>query len=404
MRVAATGDLHLGLQRYGVSGADGVGSRIRDFEQTLGRFVVMARDENVALACLLGDVFNSRKEGPHERAAFAAAITALREAGIVVVVVSGNHDGRSTVGASDSDSMLWLDALQMENVHVFLDPTSTVVDTADGPVRVTAVPYPHRRSLDVEMADVAPSDRVLLAGGRLEKEIGFLASEVLEGQTEDTPRLFIGHLTVIDSIAGSETAMKMGWDVAVHRRTLAPFDLSLLGHIHKFQRLGDVPAWYTGSPEYIDFTEAGLEKGFVLADFERGERPEVRLIPSGARPMINLGALPNADGTLDIAGVIGQHAPDVWQHGPIVRVEIHAAARPDPAEVARLQQALMGRGASFVKTEIRLPERPVADRRASAPDPELDLMGATERWLGDHGVANIPAVMATARQIAAGAD
>lgn len=400
MRALGSADWHLGLSRYGRPGPDGVGTRVRDFEATLERFVETAIRNDVSLAVFAGDTFNTRRENPHERAAAVGAIGALSDAGITTAFIDGNHDGKLSVGSFESASLRWLAAARIPNVHVFLEPTTAVISTDDGDVLLTAYPYPHRQMLDEELADrgLDTTERVLMAGDRVEKQIAELARFPNQG---GLPHLFIGHLTVADSIAGSETTMKMGWDVAVHRKVLAPFDLSILGHIHRFQRLGTMKAWYTGSPEYIDFTEADMPKGWVLADFEHGGEPEVRLIPSEVRPMVNLGVLvTNGDWTANFA----EQKPIDWEAGPIVRVEIHTDQRPDPAEVAKLQRLLIAKGASFVKTVTRLPDTPArAVGTGTEVDPELDLMEATRRHLTDAGFPKVDAAMEAARVLVAAA-
>lgn len=401
MRVLGSADWHLGLSRYGRHGPDGVGSRVRDFEATLDRFAAAAVKHDAALVVFGGDTFTNRREGPHEREAVVRTLAYLSGVGLTTLIVDGNHDGKLSVGSPESASLRWLRAAQIPNVHVFLEPVMMDVDTDDGPLSVTAYPYPHRQMLDEELAHrgVEPTERVLLAGDRVEKQIAEMAAALEPA----LPRLFIGHLTVADSIAGSETTMKMGWDVAIHRNVLAPFDLAILGHIHKFQRLGLVKAWYTGSPEYIDFTEAELPKGFLLADFERGEEPEVRLIPSGARPMFNLGAIAGPDGSLDPDRLVSQK-PVPWDAGPIIRVEIHADRRLDPAAIATMQRQLIARGASFVKTVTRLPDAAEArEGSATEVDPELDLFEATRRHLTDAGFPKIDAAMEAARRLVAAA-
>jgi exonuclease SbcD len=382
LKILGSADWHLGLARYGQPGPDGVGSRVRDFEQTLQRFVQTARHEGVDMAVFAGDTFHTRHEGPHERAAVADALAALREDDITVVIVPGNHDGRATVGGADSDALRWLHALAMPGVHVFLEPAASVLVVRGTPVAIVAMPYPHRR---------------MLAGGAIERQIGELDASI-SWRAEWMPHIFVGHLTVADSVAGSETAMQMGWDVAIRRAVLDPFDLAILGHIHRFQRLGKVQAWYCGSPEYVDFTEAGLDKGFLLADIEANKKLSVRLVPSEPRPMFDLDVLMDnaTDGWAE--EIV---ATSVWRRGPIVRLRITSARRPAAERIAALERSVMERGASFVKTVITLPEIAPIDRRDAerGPDPELDLMAATRRHLTAAGFPRVDAAMDAARKL-----
>lgn len=408
MKLLATGDLHLGLTRYGRAGSDGVNSRIRDFEATLARFADKAIERDVDLTIIAGDTFHSRREGPHERAALVRAIERLRAHAIVTVIVDGNHDGRSVLGDPESASLQWLAGIDWDNVFVFLEPTSTFVETKAGPVGIVAYPYPHKRMLDAELAALEPTERALIAGERVERHIAELAADwdarlrvlstepprnTLASAIVAAPLIFVGHLTVANSIAGSETAMKLGWDVAIHRDTLKRFDLAVLGHIHRFQRVAD-KAFYVGSPEYIDFTEAGLEKAFLYADVEKGFTGAFG-VSTGVRPMVSLDAM-FFEGKVTIEAPVG-----IMDEGPILRVVIRADEHPGAALLAKVRRDLIAAGATVVKVELVLPETTIRERATGPLDETLDMYEATRRHLVAREFPLLEAAMVAARKLLA---
>lgn len=374
-------DLHLGLARYGTPAAP----RVADFIATWDRFVAAAIELRVAAVVIAGDTFNTRNESPEVRAEFVAGLVKLRAAGIVVLIIPGNHDGQTTIGDESSHSLRWLREAWIDGIHVFTRPMNAVVKTRAGHLVVTALPYPHKRAMDATLADIPPGDRVLEAGRRLE---GIITEYREQGHRElvDAPQLFIGHLTVGGSTAGSEATMRFDWDVAIRPEVLDGFDYAALGHIHRQQPIG-AKGWYAGSPEYIDFGEAGQAKGFLHVIVKQGVAPVVTSIPSGARPMLDYvlrEQVVTQDGQTGVTkwfwdgGPPGDAVP-----GSIVRLTLHPLTAAAGARVARKLQEHFA-AASFVKVDqVRPTEQRVTLVEVNA---DLDVLDATTRWLKAHDI------------------
>jgi exonuclease SbcD len=383
VRLLHTADLHLGLTRYGTSTGAG-NTRVLDFRATLDRLVNEAISHGAAVVVLAGDTFNSRRESPEDRAAFTRAIRRLTEAGITVIIVPGNHDGMTTVGDEGSHALRYLAELALPGVHVMTRPEIIDVQTGAGPLSLTALPYPHKRAFDEPLRHLDPDERVLEAGRRLERAIATLA-ESLSG---DAPRLFVGHLTVGGSTAGSEVSMKFTWDVAIRGDVLAPWDYGALGHIHRRQPIPGTNAHYAGSPEYIDFAEVNDPKGFLLVDVIRGRKPTVQHITSGARPM-QVVTLHDVEQAL--------RAEQVILPGAIVKLIVDTGGRPKPSALNALVARARGQGASFVKLDV---VRPAAAPEQRLPVEGLDVLEATRAYLVAKGHPEEPA-MTAARQLVA---
>lgn len=372
MRALLTADLHGGLKRYGVATPTG-NSRIADFAAMLQRFVAQAVQRKVDLVIFAGDTFHTRHEGPEERAAFTQAVRQLRAAGITVIVLTGNHDGTTVIGDPRMSAMRWLLELRLPNVYVFIqDAHGEVIETRGGQVSLTALPYPHKRAFDKVLAEMDPERRVLEAGARVERAIDAMAARAREVNPK-LPQLFVGHLTVGGSTAGSEATMRFSWDVAIRPEVLDVFDFAALGHIHKLQRIG-AKGWYAGSPDHMDFSEEGLEKGFLLAEFGVGTEPQVEVIPSSPRPMQTVVATQAEGGEWDVAP-----APQQLKDGAIVQLLVRPKGKVDAEQVGLVERALREAGASFIKTRVIAPD--VGETARAEVDADLDPIEATRRWL-----------------------
>lgn len=393
MRALVTADLHGGLKRYGAATPGGTNTRVLDFAAMLQRFVGQAIARKVDLAIFPGDTFHTRHEGPEERAAFTEALRQLQAAGIAVIVLTGNHDGTTVIGDPRMSAMRWLLELRLPNVYVFIqDAHGFLIETRSGPVSVTALPYPHKRAFDKVLAEMDPERRVLEAGAKVERAIDAMAARARE-MHPDVPQLFVGHLTVGGSTAGSETTMRFSWDVAIRPEVLDVFDYAALGHIHKLQKIG-AKGWYAGSPDHLDFTEEGLDKGFLLVSFDVGTEPQVEVIPSSPRPMKTVVATQSDAGEWAVEP-IPQHVPA----GAIVQLRVHPKGKLDAEQVGRLERALREAGASFIKTRVIAPD--VGEATRAEVDADLDPIEATRRWLEANQHPTEPAITEARGLIAA---
>jgi exonuclease SbcD len=363
--------LHVGLSRYSPPGDPGM--RLRDQLATLEHFRLAAIEHKVDLGVIAGDLFHQRNPTPAALAGVAAFAREWSTYGIPLVIVPGNHDGMTVVGDPSSHTLGWLNAVQMPGIHVLTFPQTLLLTEADG-VRagVVAYPYPHKRAFDQVRPDLTPEERMVEIGRFVQGQIADDARGFNEVPVRE--RIFVGHLSVAGSAIGSERVMRFGWDVAVGAEAFEGYDYAALGHIHVQQPVG-TKAWYAGSPEYIDFGEAGQPKGFLLAEVERGKPPKVERIGSHPRPMVLLDH-PDGD-TADVA------------EGAIVRVLLGPGQRIDV------------NGAGYTEYRFDQPERPVTEG-ARAIDADLDWEAALRHWLTLNGHEPEPALSA-AKDLIAGA-
>lgn len=400
MRLLHAADIHLGLTRYGHPTARG-NSRIDDFALTLEHAVDAAIGGKADLLVLAGDTFDSRHERPEERAILVGALRRAWEAGIIGILLEGNHDGRRVVGDPYTSSLRWLGMMgEHDGLIVVTEPTQEALATHQGELIVlSALPYPHKRSLDrqilEERPDTSPGDRVVEAGRRLDRAIRVMAEQARE--KGPYPSLFVGHLTVGGATTGTERSMRFEDDVAVSPDAFDGFDYAALGHIHRQQPIG-ARAWYAGSPNYIDFGEEGDPKGFLLVDVQMGKPPAVTKVGSGARPVVTLTATQRETGSRSQGTWLIEPGFDDVQ-GAIVRLRVLPVGPLPIGAAEKLRDKVLESGASYVKTEVVRKDAPTPRIQVEA---ELDPMEATRRYLASKGTsgADIEAAMRMAADLA----
>jgi exonuclease SbcD len=330
--------------------------RLTDQLSVLDKFLGAAVEHQADMGIIAGDLFHQRNPHPLALAGVARFARAWSvTVGAPLIIVPGNHDGMSVVGNAESHTLGWLEVLRVPHVHVLTQPTAKRI----GGARIVAFPYPHKRGFDQIAPDLSPEERMVEIGRAVQQQIveHLSIAEFAERLDDDSPIIFIGHLSVAGSVIASERTMRFGWDVMVGAEAFEGFDYAALGHIHVAQNIGP-KAYYPGSPEYIDFGEAGQPKGFLLVEVERGKDPVVKRLDSEPRPMV----------VLDHPG-----PPITVPDGAIVRVLLA------PGQIVDLPQSV-----AYVEYRYDLPERPdtMPDR---AIDADMDWESALRHWLKING-------------------
>jgi len=86
MRFMHVADIHLGYQQYGSK------ERFNDFSQVFLYIVEQAIEQQVDFVLLAGDLFEKRTVDPLAMRVAIEGLSQLREAGISVIAVEGNHE------------------------------------------------------------------------------------------------------------------------------------------------------------------------------------------------------------------------------------------------------------------------------------------------------------------------
>lgn len=106
MRIAALGDAHLGRSALSAVTAEGVNQREFDFERSFEAAVDRCLSVNPDLIVWLGDVFDHPRPSYRSFRVAMRALAKIREHGIGLVAISGNHDTPRLPGTGNPYAVL----------------------------------------------------------------------------------------------------------------------------------------------------------------------------------------------------------------------------------------------------------------------------------------------------------
>ncbi len=258
MRVLHIADLHAGKTLGKVS-------RNPDLAYALEQVVQFSRESSPDLVLVAGDVFDKANPDNESKEMIFEFFLRLRDLGVEVVVIAGNHDSYDFMKSIRGLSKL-------ANVHIYDRPSRENYLFQAGDLKVACLPY--------------PSERVITSAGEESKRsyaelvsrfIAFLAKQVEDARH----RILLAHLFVAGSrYTKTEREATVTQHYAVPPGSLPEaFDYVALGHVHRYQRIESAPtyAYYTGTPYQLDFSEAGEDKFFNLVTLEGGT-PQVERV------------------------------------------------------------------------------------------------------------------------------
>lgn len=299
MRILHLADLHLGKIFHDVH-------LTNDQAYLLDQAATLAQKEHVDTVVISGDVYD-RSMPPVEATEVLDDFLSrlILDLGIRVVLIPGNHDSAERIAFGSR-------LLRDRGLHIAADPFAcTLIELADEYGPVTFVPLPYiepitfRRHLeDTDIPDFTAAYRHILA------------DVSIDGRT-----VCIAHCyTAGGEGSESERPLAIGGTYLVDAAVFAPFSLTLLGHLHRPQKVTS-KVWYAGAPLRYSFSELDHEKVFSIFDIDaRGTATRTTF------PVRPLRELRQVSGTLD---------------------DILKAAESDPARGDYLSVTLTDRGALF---------------------------------------------------------
>ncbi len=288
-------DIHIGLQTHGkINPATGKNTRLEDIVKSLDFVFDYALKESVDLVLIAGDIFHRENPHPTEEIEFARRVVNLVEKSRTkVVMVLGNHDYPSAGGKASAVEIF--PALDIEGVTIVRKPGLHTLDTENGQVQITCLPWAGRSGLvsKDEYKSLSTQEIQIEIEKRLIAIIRDLSSKV----DNSNPAIFLGHLSVRNAkLSGTERDTITISDpiVPVSELNNGAFNYVALGHIHRFQNLNKddfPPIVYSGSIERIDFTEEKEKKGFVIGEIvesEEGWKCEYEFMETPARKFLTI--------------------------------------------------------------------------------------------------------------------
>jgi len=262
VKILQTADNHLGETAYSrIDASTGLNARGMDFLSSFKNIVDIAVKKKVNVLLVVGDFFTRVNPHPRYLLEVMKDLKKLSRANVITIFVSGNHETPKMVTTVNPLSLLG----QIDNVYVFLEPTSIEIDGID----FVCVPAP---PLFDEIKDLFnPLLQLALKNSKSERKI--LAAHLPLGQasisSERTLESFIGECVDAKQISDK-------------------FMYAALGHMHKFQQLKHegMPIVYSGSSERYEWGEEGDDKFAVL--IEIADNVEISPIKLPVRNMLTI--------------------------------------------------------------------------------------------------------------------
>ncbi|MEL6551917.1 MAG: exonuclease subunit SbcD [Cyanobacteria bacterium J06621_11] len=264
-------DIHLGsgFSHGRINPETGLNTRLEDFARSLQRCVDDAIARQVDLVLFGGDAFPDATPPPYIQQIFAKEFCRLVSASIPTMLLVGNHDQHSQ-GAGGASLCIYR-TLGVPGFIVGDRLTTHRVDTKGGPVQIITLPWLTRSTL------LTRPETQGLSMGEVSELLLDRLRVVLEGEIRkldpDIPTVLLAHLMTDTARYGAEKFLAVGKGFTVPMAILARdcFDYVALGHVHKYQEVCKSPlAIYPGSIERVDFSEEKEEKGYILAEVEKG--------------------------------------------------------------------------------------------------------------------------------------
>jgi len=262
-------DAHIDMANFGRHDPQsGLPMRVMDFLKSLDEIVTAAIEEKVDLVIFAGDTYKDRSPAPTFQREWGKRIMQLSRAGILTLLLTGNHDISPATGRAHA--IQEFDTLEVPHVRVLHQPQFlSSADLEDLPVQVLALPWISRSGLmaSLELGGAEPGQIYETLSTRLTE----LVNNWLDEADLGLPIILTAHASVEGARYGAERMVMLGNDLVLPPALVKDqrFDYVALGHIHKPQDLNEgahPPVIYPGSIERVDFGEVDDRKYFILAE------------------------------------------------------------------------------------------------------------------------------------------
>ncbi len=267
-------DAHIDMANYGQHDpVTGLPLRVMDFLKSLDFIVQTAIDEKVDLVIFAGDTYRDRSPAPTFQREWGKRIMRLSRAKIPTLLITGNHD----VSPSQyrAHAIQEFDTLSPDYIHVVSQLKLLSPKDLDGvPVQVVAVPWITRSGVVSSLTAETSSEES--PQELIEKMLNDWLNQMISDLDPDLPTILTAHASIAGAKFGSEQTVTIGREVVLPPGLVAnpAFDYVALGHIHRYQDLNQgshPPVIYPGSIERVDFGEINEDKGFIIAEVEKGQ-------------------------------------------------------------------------------------------------------------------------------------
>jgi exonuclease SbcD len=367
LKILHLADLHLGCGAY-ERWRDGRPVRLYESLAALDAVLDAGLRENAHAVVVAGDVYDHPKPEPIVAREWARRVARLRNAGVPLVVVPGNHDrpGR----APGVSGLAVFDALDLPGVTVAAEAGVYDIPTPAGSLTTVAIPWVFG----------GPRENV----DRAEAEIQESLAGAWDARLADARfAILVGHLWARGGRASSERGF-FGEQAAVALTSFAHPGIKYyaLGHLHLHQKIAmpaGGPAAYAGAPVRFDFSDEGVPKGAVLATLADDGPTQWRFLEIPAREFVTV-TVEARDEDAARRALAAAAAGRDWTEA-IVRLKlVNGVAALEGFGVAEVREAF----ADAFALRIIVETTPAAARRREGISAESGLAGALAAFVRDN--------------------
>lgn len=257
MKLLHTGDLHIGKKIFELS-------MLEEQKNMLQQIYEVAKDEKVDAVLIAGDVYDRSVPSTEAVELLDEFLTTLIQAKVPVILISGNHDSPERVGFADK-------ILEKQGLYIASAYEGELKKVAlqDDYGEVCIICLPFIKPAVVEGRNCAEAVAHILEKEALDFKSGkrycLLAHYFVTGTNGEIPQL-----------SESETMIDVGGIDNVPAQLFAGFDYVALGHIHRYQQIGEGQIFYSGTPLKYSFSEVYGEKSVNIVELKEKGQVEVR--------------------------------------------------------------------------------------------------------------------------------
>ncbi len=260
MKFIHTSDLHIGKKLFEFS-------LLEEQKHALEQIHHIAVSEKADAVVIAGDVYDRAVPSAEAVCVLDDFLTGLVQAGIAVIMISGNHDCGERVAFADR-------ILEGQGLYISGSYEGEVKDVvlSDewGKVHFICLPFVKPSAADARTSAEAV-EHILSQVPMAAAEPGMAHRYVLV-----THYFVTGEQGEEPQLSDSETTVSVGGLDNVPVWLFQAFSYVALGHIHKPQRIGQGEVYYSGSPVKYSFSEALQEKGVNIVEIDGTGKVEVR--------------------------------------------------------------------------------------------------------------------------------
>ena len=275
MRLLHTSDWQLGRNFHGAS-------LLQEQEAALARIVELARDRDVEVVIIAGDLCDRAIPPAEAVKLFTDTLAQLTKTGATVVAIPGNHD--SHVRVSVYDPLLSSFGVTIRgDVGRAHEPVLVTPKQGGSPVAVYPLPYLDPAVNGPKLVNPPEGGADPVPTRLRHEEVTRLALDrirrVLEGRPNHRSVLVAHTFAAGGETSESERELTIGNVDRVSVETFSGFDYVALGHLHGSQELDGPRVAYSGTPLPYSFSEQHHTKSVRIVDLAADGTATVEKVP-----------------------------------------------------------------------------------------------------------------------------